>query len=75
MNVEEGADPVAGTVEVVQTHLPQVLPGKAVQAVPLDLGGEDGSGYAYHTCPHTSRSPTYFITNSRHKWEGTVACR
>ncbi len=42
MNVEECPDPVASAVQVVQPHLPQVLPGKAVQAVTLDLGGEDG---------------------------------
>jgi hypothetical protein len=36
-------------VQVVQPHIPQVLPGKAVQAVTLDLGGEDSRRQPYHT--------------------------
>jgi len=49
VNVEECPDPMAGAVQVVQPHVPQVLPGKAVQAVPLNLGGEDGRRQTDHT--------------------------
>ena len=44
VDVEEGSDPVTGAVEIVQSNLPEVLPGETVQAVALGLVRELSGG-------------------------------